>query len=151
MPPGKFRIESGNLEGMKLSNDDRAAFILGYRQSGLSQEEYCRTHTTGISPRTLRSWARLTRRPEEVVARVKAVVAEAIAELTSILAAMEAAGTLAPTPNPDAIADEHDPAAGTCRAAPQDVSHDHGVADTVAPLSPPRRIPMPPPGLMGAW
>ncbi len=132
---------------MRLSNDDRAAFILAYRQSGLSQEVFCRTHTTGVSPRTLRSWARLTRRPEEVVARAKAVVADAIAELTSILATMETDGAVATTSNQDVVHDDNASAAGSCRVAEVAESHEHGRgSDPATPQPQPTqvRLPMPP-------
>ncbi len=73
---------------MRLTLEDKLAFVESYRRSGSSQDEFCASYTN-FSPRTLRSFIRETRRPPAPAGRARAVVAEAIAELQALLAAMD--------------------------------------------------------------
>lgn len=74
----------------KLSPAEKRQYVDGWRTSGLTQQDYC-AQFVNVSARTLRAWARASRRPDGSLARARAVVAEAVEELQAILASLEAA------------------------------------------------------------
>lgn len=84
-------MPDGNLERMPFTMDQKLEYVRRYQASGQSQEEFCRDHPVA-APRTLRAWSRMLRRPEDQVQHARAVVAEALEELTSLLKVFEAAG-----------------------------------------------------------
>ena len=130
----------------KLTAQDRADIVAAYRSSRLTQEEFCAQYT-GISPRTLRSWARAARRPPEALARARSIINSAVEELQALLNVMDAqADDLAADIQGDVI-DVGEAAAGVCRAAVEEAPLADG--ETPPPqLSPPTpaqaRLAMPP-------
>jgi transposase-like protein len=73
---------------MTIDDEARRRIARGWASTSLDQRTYAAQH--GISPRTLRQWVRqfgMTARPE---VRVREVVERAIADLTALLASLDA-------------------------------------------------------------
>jgi hypothetical protein len=142
LPGGSFSEASGNLYLMTTYTlQHKMEFVRAWRSSGKSQEAFCREHPAGVASRTLRSWARAVRRPDDALATARTVVAEAADKLAALLASIEAGidgqqadAVVAPATPPS-------PAAAVCRVAevarsepsstPGGVSNHQGVEPSV--------------------
>lgn len=103
----------------RFSTEEKLTVVRAWRVSGQSQAAFCAAHP-GIAARTLRTWVRACRGPDDSLVRARAVVANAVNELSAVLKAIDIASR-------DRLANEehdlgHDAAAAPCRAASADAS-----------------------------
>ena len=92
---------------MRLNDNYRMNVVSEYWASGMTQEEFCRSHPKPVTPRALRSWTRLAE-AKDPSGRVSQVLDRAISEMEKLRASVTPAP---PKPARPASQDHEDPRA----------------------------------------